>query len=45
MIAEVRLNTSKCEVHLGQLPGRVSELLAIDRDVSSLAAVSFHKLG
>ena len=44
-VAEVGLDAAEGEVHLGQLPGGVGELLAVDRDVGALAAVGLHELG
>ena len=44
-VAEVGLDAAEGEVHLGQLPGGVGELLAVDGDVGALAAVGLHELG
>ena len=44
-VAEVGLDAAEGEVHLGQPPGGVGELLAVDRDVVALTAVSLHELG
>jgi hypothetical protein len=43
-MADLRVDAANREVHLGQTPGRVVRLLAVDGNVSQLAAVGFDEL-
>ncbi len=43
-VRDLRVDAADREVHLGEPPGRVVRLLAVDRDVADLAAVRLDEL-
>jgi hypothetical protein len=43
-VANLRIDATDGEVHLGQAPGGVVGFLAVDGDVAELAAVGFDEL-
>jgi hypothetical protein len=43
-VGDLRLDAADGEVHLGQAPGGVVRLLAVDGDVAQLAAVGLDEL-